>query len=56
MSALHALPDDIRAPQDAKMERSLSVIKTNMEVPEMLIAKISEAVKASKAFSFTYLP
>ena len=47
---------DIRAPQDVKMGRSLSVIKTNIEVPEMLIAKIAEAVNAIRAFQFTYLP
>ena len=47
---------DIRAPQDLKTGRSLSVIKTNVEVPEMLVEKIREAVKASKAFSFTYMP
>ena len=46
---------DIRAPQDTRSGRSLSVITTNVEVPEALVAKIGEAVKASKAFSFTYL-
>ncbi len=47
---------DIRAPQDLKSGQSLSVIKTNVEVPDMLVQKIREAVKASKAFQFTYLP
>ena len=47
---------DIRAPQDLKSGLSLSVIKTNVEVPDMLVQKIREAVKASKAFQFTYLP
>ena len=47
---------DIRAPQNVKLGRSLSVITTNVEVPEMLIAKIREAVNATKAFGFTYMP
>ena len=47
---------DIRAPQDLKSGLSLTVVKTNVEVPEMLIEKIRDAVKASKAFQFTYLP
>ena len=47
---------DIRAPQDLKSGLSLTVVKTNVEVPDMLIQKIREAVKASKAFQFTYLP
>ena len=47
---------DIRAPQNLKLGRSLSVITTNVEVPEMLIAKIREAVNATKAFGFTYMP
>ena len=45
---------DIRAPQDTRSGRSLSVIKTNVEVPEELVAKIRETVKASKAFRFSY--
>jgi restriction endonuclease S subunit len=45
---------DIRAPQDPKTGRSLCVITTNVEVPEMLVNKISDAVNASKAFSFTF--
>ena len=47
---------DIRAPQDLKSGLSLTVVKTNVEVPDMLVQKIREAVKASKAFQFTYLP
>ena len=47
---------DIRAPQDLKSGLSLTVVKTNVEVPEMLVEKIREAVNASKAFQFTYLP
>ena len=47
---------DIRAPQDLKSGLSLTVVKTNVEVPEMLVEKIRDAVKASKAFQFTYLP
>ena len=45
---------DIRAPQDTRTGRSLSVITTNVEVPDMLVEKIREAVKATKAFRFTY--
>ncbi|MBR2720467.1 MAG: ACT domain-containing protein, partial [Lentisphaeria bacterium] len=45
---------DIRAPQNLKNGRSLCVITTNVEVPEMLVCKIREAVNASKAFSFTF--
>ena len=47
---------DIRAPQNVKLGHSLSVITTNVEVPGMLVDKIREAVNATKAFSFTYLP
>ena len=46
---------DIRAPQDTRSGKSLSVITTNVEVPDMLVDKIREAVKATKAFRFTYL-
>jgi predicted amino acid-binding ACT domain protein len=45
---------DIRAPQNVKTGRSLSVITTNVAVPEMLVNKIREAVNASKAFSFSF--
>ncbi len=44
---------DIRAPQDVESGKSLSVIKTNVEVPEMLVEKIREAVKATRAFQFS---
>ena len=37
-------------------QHDTAVIKTNVEVPDMLVQKIREAVKASKAFQFTYLP
>jgi len=47
---------DIRAPQDLKSGRALTVVKTNTEVPEMLVEKIRNSVKACKAFEFTYLP
>lgn len=47
---------DIRAPQDLKSGLSLTVVKTNVEVPDELIQKIREAVQANKAFQFTYLP
>ena len=44
---------DIRAPQNAETGKSLSVIKTNEAVPEMLISKIKETVNATKAFQFS---
>ena len=47
---------DLRAPQNVKLGRSLSVITTNVEVPEMLIDRIREAVNATKAFGFNYMP
>ena len=47
---------DIRAPQDVASGRSLAVIKTNVETPAVLVEKIREAVGASRAFQFTYLP
>ncbi|MDD2478729.1 MAG: 3-phosphoglycerate dehydrogenase family protein [Victivallaceae bacterium] len=45
---------DIRAPQDLKNNRSLAVIKTNMEVPNILIEKIKENAKAINVFKFTW--
>ncbi len=45
---------DIRAPQDLKTGRSLCVVTTNVEVPEMLVDKIREAVNAGKAFNFSF--
>ena len=45
---------DIRAPQDLKTGRSLCVVTTNVEVPDMLVEKIREAVNASKAFNFSF--
>ena len=47
---------DIRAPQDVKSGRSLTVVKTNVAVPAMLVDKIREAVNADRAFEFSYLP
>ncbi len=47
---------DIRAPQDLKSGFSLTVVKTNVEVPELLVEKIRETVGAVRAFQFTYLP
>ena len=47
---------DIRAPQDEKTGRSLTVVTTNVEVPEMLVEKIGEAVNAIRIFEFSYLP
>jgi D-3-phosphoglycerate dehydrogenase len=45
---------DIRAPQDLKAGHSLAVIKTNVEIPEVLLGKIKEAVNAKVAFQFSY--
>ncbi len=45
---------DIRAPQDLVNGNSLAIIKTNVEVPAVLLEKISETVKAAKAFQFSY--
>ena len=44
---------DIRAPQDEKTGRSLTVVTTNVEVPEMLVEKIGEAVSAIRIFEFS---
>ncbi len=43
---------DIRAPQDLDSGRSLTVIKTNIEIPDLLIEKIRESVDAIRAFQF----
>ena len=45
---------DIRAPQDLEKGCSLCVVKTNVAVPDMLVEKIREAVKADRAFQFSY--
>ena len=45
---------DIRAPQDVKSGRSLTVVKTNVAVPDVLVDKIREAVNADRAFQFSY--
>ncbi|MDD5728070.1 MAG: 3-phosphoglycerate dehydrogenase family protein [Victivallales bacterium] len=45
---------DLRAPQDLKAGNSLAVIKTNVEIPEMLIDKIKEDVNAQHAFQFSF--
>ncbi|MCP3966168.1 MAG: hypothetical protein GY750_04350 [Lentisphaerae bacterium] len=45
---------DLRAPQDLKAGNSLAVIKTNVEIPEMLLDKIKNCVNASAAFQFSY--
>ncbi len=47
---------DIRAPQDLASGYSLTVVKTNVEVPDMLLEKIKTAVKARNAFQFNYQP
>ncbi|MDD3886641.1 MAG: 3-phosphoglycerate dehydrogenase family protein [Victivallaceae bacterium] len=44
---------DIRAPQDPKSGLSLTVVKTGVVVPDILVQKIREAVNASKAFQFS---
>ena len=44
---------DIRAPQDPEKKLSLAVIKTNVEVPADLLAKISKEVNAINAFTFS---
>ncbi len=43
---------DIRAPQDVESGLSLTVVKTNVEIPEMLVEKIRESVGAIRAFQF----
>lgn len=43
---------DIRAPQDTESGRSLTVIKTNMAIPELIVDKIRESVDAVRAFQF----
>ena len=45
---------DLRAPQDVKAGKSLAVIKTNSEIPTMLIDKIKEDVNAQHAFQFSF--
>ncbi len=45
---------DLRAPQDLKAGNSLAVIKTNIEIPAMLIDKIKEDVNARHAFQFSF--
>jgi D-3-phosphoglycerate dehydrogenase len=45
---------DLRAPQDIKSGKSLAVIKTNSEIPAMLIDKIKEDVNAQHAFQFSF--
>ncbi|MDD5698225.1 MAG: 3-phosphoglycerate dehydrogenase family protein [Victivallaceae bacterium] len=45
---------DLRAPQDLKIGNSLAVIKTNIEIPAMLIDKIKEDVNAEHAFQFSF--
>lgn len=45
---------DIRAPQDLKNNTSLAIVKTNMEVPDILVDKIRDIVKAVNVFKFNY--
>lgn len=44
---------DIRAPQDLKNNRSLAVVKTNMEVPDILVDRIRENANALNVFKFS---
>lgn len=44
---------DIRAPQDLSLNRSLAIIKTNVEVPAKIVEKISKEVSAITAFEFS---
>lgn len=45
---------DIRAPHDVASGKSLTVIKTSDPLPEPLIEKIRDAVKADNAFQYIY--
>lgn len=45
---------DIRAPQDLRNNRSLAAVKTNVEVPETVIAKIRDLVKPVNIFKYNY--
>ncbi len=45
---------DIRAPQNVNGTKSLAIVKTNMEVPQIIIDKIKQEVSATNAFSFAY--
>ncbi|MDD4816423.1 MAG: NAD(P)-dependent oxidoreductase [Victivallaceae bacterium] len=45
---------DIRAPQNMNGTKALAIFKTNMAVPQLIVDKIKEAVKASIAFTLSY--
>lgn len=45
---------DIRAPQSIDAKKALAVIKTNVPVPDELVAEIAKSVNAENAFVFTY--
>ena len=45
---------DIRAPQNLGADKALAVIKTSVEVPCDMVAKISEAVNATNAFTVSF--
>ncbi len=45
---------DIRAPQDLKNNRSLAVVKTNVNVPDAVIARIRDLVKPINIFKYNY--
>ena len=46
--------DDIRAPHAVKGTRSMAIVKTNVEVPEVLLNRIREAVGSSNTFQINY--
>jgi len=45
---------DIRSPQSLDASKSLAIIKTNVPVPELIVAKIKETVNATVAFTYSY--
>lgn len=45
---------DIRAPQNLDADKALAVIKTNVEVPDEVIVKITETVNASTACKLSF--
>ncbi|MEA4861898.1 MAG: NAD(P)-dependent oxidoreductase [Victivallaceae bacterium] len=46
--------NDIRAPRNPRCDKALAIFKTNVDVPQILVDKIREAVNAELAFSFSY--
>ena len=45
---------DIRAPQNLSRTKSMAIIKTNIEVPQIMVDKIKEEIGALNAFTFQY--